>query len=159
MCPRSHRNFIPQRTVDLAPQMAEQLVEVPTVLYPSLLQQRIAEQIVDIPVLRGRESSSVDVFKVSLNRILQRPFPSRPLTFQFVVVECYRGLQRFHPGSSCGCEGRCCSVGRHWPVSSACRRCVTSSASTAATWVSSSSACPTSSSSAISSRSRRTLRG
>ena len=38
-------------------QMAEQLVEVPTILSPSLLQQQAAELIVDYPVPRGREGS------------------------------------------------------------------------------------------------------
>ena len=37
--------------------MAEQMVEVPTVLSPSLHQQRFAEQIVDNPVPRGRGGS------------------------------------------------------------------------------------------------------
>ena len=39
------------------PQMAEQLVEVPTVLSPSLLRQLSGEQIVDISVRRGRGGS------------------------------------------------------------------------------------------------------
>ena len=38
----------------LEPHMAEQLVEVPTVLSYALLQQRNVEQIVDIPVPHGR---------------------------------------------------------------------------------------------------------
>ena len=48
---------IQQRLVDSDlrhPQMAEQLVEVPTVLSFALLQQRIAEQFVDNPVPCGR---------------------------------------------------------------------------------------------------------
>ena len=49
--PKISLDSIPQRLVDLSlPQMMEHLVEEPTVLSPSLLQQRIAEQIVDIPV-------------------------------------------------------------------------------------------------------------
>ena len=51
--PKMSLDRIPQRSVDLVPQMVEQLVEVPTVLtLPSL--QQTAEQIVDIPVPRGR---------------------------------------------------------------------------------------------------------
>ena len=53
---------------------------MPTVLSPSPLQQRIAEQIVDIPVPRGRGCRRQGF---SLNRILQRQFLSRLLTFQF----------------------------------------------------------------------------
>ena len=44
----------PSRSPCLEPQMAEQLVEVPTVLSCALLQQQIVEQIVDIPVPHGR---------------------------------------------------------------------------------------------------------
>ena len=44
----------PSRSPCLEPQMAEQLVDVPTVLSYALLQQRNVEQIVDIPVLLGR---------------------------------------------------------------------------------------------------------
>ena len=42
------------RTVLSAPQMAEQLVEVPTLLSVAVLQQRTAEQLASIPVPRGR---------------------------------------------------------------------------------------------------------
>ena len=50
---------IPRRTVLREPQLVEQLVEVPTVVsYSSLQQQLILEQIVDIPVLcRGFSGS------------------------------------------------------------------------------------------------------
>ena len=41
---------IPQRSALRRPQKAEQLVEVPTVLSFALLQQHVAEQIIDIPV-------------------------------------------------------------------------------------------------------------
>ena len=54
--PKISQDRIQQRLVDRDlrhSQMAEQLVEVPTVLSPSL----IAEQIVDIPVPRGRGGS------------------------------------------------------------------------------------------------------
>ena len=75
--PQISQDFIPQRLVDLDlrhPQMVEQLVEVPTVLSLSLLQQRIAGQIVDNPVPRGRRGSGV--FKVfSQNRTQQHFSP------------------------------------------------------------------------------------
>ena len=59
--------------------MAEQVVEVPTVVSSSSsLQQLDVEQIVDIPVLGG-----VEVFKVSLDRIQQRFLELIVLTFQF----------------------------------------------------------------------------
>ena len=49
---------LPGRAVPRAalsePQLVEQLVEVPTVLTYSLLQQRTAEQVVDTPVPHGR---------------------------------------------------------------------------------------------------------
>ena len=44
----------PSRAALSEPQLVEQLVEVPTVLSYSLLQQRTAEQIVDTPALHGR---------------------------------------------------------------------------------------------------------
>ena len=44
----------PSRSPILEPQSAEQLVEVPTVLSPTRIALRIAEQIVDTPVPRGR---------------------------------------------------------------------------------------------------------
>ena len=64
-------------------QMAEHLVEVPTVLSPSLL----GEKFIDIPVPRGRRRV-VEVCKVfSQYRIQQRLFLSRSLTFQFAVED------------------------------------------------------------------------
>ena len=72
--------IVPSRAVLREPQVVEQLVEVPTVLSCVLLQQRSAEQIVDIPVPRGR-GRVVKVF--SLDRLQQRPSTSRPLTFLF----------------------------------------------------------------------------
>ena len=45
---------VPMRTSVPEPQLAEQLVEVPTVLSPTRIALRIAEQIVDTPVPRGR---------------------------------------------------------------------------------------------------------
>ena len=52
--PKISLDRIPQHSADLFPQMLEQVVEVPTVLSLSSLQQT-AEQIVDIPVPRGRD--------------------------------------------------------------------------------------------------------
>ena len=51
--PKISLDRIPLRSVELVPQTVEDLVEVPTVLTLSSLQQT-AEQIVDIPVPRGR---------------------------------------------------------------------------------------------------------
>ena len=48
--PKVSQDIIPQRSVDLVPQMVEQLVEVPTILTPTRIALRIAEQIADIPV-------------------------------------------------------------------------------------------------------------
>ena len=52
--PKISQDIIPQRSVDLVPQMVEQLVEVPTVLSPMRIAVQIVEQIVGIPVPRGR---------------------------------------------------------------------------------------------------------
>ena len=52
--PKISQDIIPQGSVDLVPQRAEQLVEVPTVLSPTRIALRIAEQIVDTPVPQGR---------------------------------------------------------------------------------------------------------
>ena len=52
--PKISQDIIPQRSVDLTPQMAEQLVDVPTVLTPARIAVQTAEQIVGIPVPRGR---------------------------------------------------------------------------------------------------------
>ena len=52
--PKLSQDRIPQRSAVRRPQKAEQLVEVPTVLSFSSLQQQTAEQIIDIPVLHRR---------------------------------------------------------------------------------------------------------
>ena len=51
--PKISQDIIPQRSVDLVPQMVEQLVEVPTILTPTRIAVQIAEQIVGIPVPHG----------------------------------------------------------------------------------------------------------
>ena len=53
--PKISQDIIPQRPVDLVPQIVEQLVEVPTVLTPTRIAVQIAEQIVDTLVPRGRD--------------------------------------------------------------------------------------------------------
>ena len=53
-CPRSLWTRIPQRSACRRPRRAEQLVEVPTIVSSSSLQQQTAEQIIDIPVPHGR---------------------------------------------------------------------------------------------------------
>ena len=78
------------RTALRAPQTAEQLVEVPTVLSYSSLQQLIGEQTVDIPVPgRAGGEGGVEVFKVSLDRIQQRLLELIVLTFP---VEVFKAL-------------------------------------------------------------------
>ena len=49
----------PSRSLVPVPQSAEQLVEVPTVLSPTRIALRIAEQIVDTPVPRRRGQGSL----------------------------------------------------------------------------------------------------
>ena len=60
--PKISLDIIPQRSVDLVPQSVEQLVEVPTVLTPTRIALRIAEQIVNTPVPRGRGKRRVQGF-------------------------------------------------------------------------------------------------
>ena len=71
------------------PQTVEQLVEVPTVLSLSSLQQLIVEQIVDIPAPGRAGGSGVEVFKVSLDRIQQRLLEQIVLKFP---VEVFKAL-------------------------------------------------------------------
>ena len=79
---------IQQRLVDRdlrRTQMADQLVEVSTSLFLSLLQQQRAEQIVDNPVPRGR-GAVAEVFKEDPQDRGQHRRLSRSLTFQFLAV-------------------------------------------------------------------------
>ena len=62
--PKILENNIPQRTMLCKPQLAEQLVEVPTVVSHSSLQQQFVDQNVDIPV-PGALCVSVEIFQVS----------------------------------------------------------------------------------------------
>ena len=82
--PKISQDIIPQRSVDLVPQMVEQLVEVPTILTPTRTALRIAEQIVTPhPLL----VESLAVFKVFLqNRVRRSGLLRRSLTFLFLVV-------------------------------------------------------------------------
>ena len=94
--PKISQDRTPQRLGDCLrqPQMADQLVDVPTVVsYPSL-QQLTAEHIVDIPAPGGDAGGGgVEVFKVySQDRIQQRLTSSKPLTSQFSVVEIFKTL-------------------------------------------------------------------
>ena len=57
--PKIFQDIVPQRSVDLVPQLVEQLVEVPTVLTPTRIAVQIAEQIVGIPVPHGRGQGSL----------------------------------------------------------------------------------------------------
>ena len=60
--PKITKHLIQPRLVDCdqrSPQLAEQLVEVPTVLTPTRIAVQIAEQIVDTPVPRGRARGSL----------------------------------------------------------------------------------------------------
>ena len=80
------------RTVLSVPQTAEQLVEVPTVLSPTRIASRIAEQIVDTPVPRGRD-----------RRRLQGSLPRQSSTaagVQNVDISVRGGLRGFLPGQS-----------------------------------------------------------
>ena len=82
----------PLRSLDPEPQSAEQLVEVPTVLSPTRIALRIAEQIVDTPVPRGRD-----------RRRLQGSHPRQSSTaagVHNVDIPVRGGLRGFLPGQS-----------------------------------------------------------
>ena len=79
---------------------ADQLVEVPTIISYSSLQQRTLEQIVTFQFLRvGLDGAVLEVFKVSpRDRVQQRFVEQIPLTFQFHVVEVFKvSVQRLRP--------------------------------------------------------------
>ena len=83
------------RTVLRVPQTAEHLVDVPTVLSYFSLQQLTAEQIVDTPVSgRAGREEGVEVFKIFLDRVQQRPLEQIVLTFHFRAVEVFKALAR-----------------------------------------------------------------
>ena len=86
--PQISQDRIQQRLVDRDlrhSQMAEKLVEVPTVLSPSLLQQLFVEQIVDNPVPRGRgDHGGLQHFFTQYK--VRSALLSRSLTFLLVEV-------------------------------------------------------------------------
>ena len=104
--PKISQDIILQRSVNLVPQMAEQLVEVPTLLSVAVLQQRTAEQIVGIPGRHGRLQGlsqdrtqqrlrlsrlltfllPVEIFKVFAQDRVQQRFQSRTFPLQLHVV-------------------------------------------------------------------------
>ena len=101
------------RTFRLEPQMAEQLVEVPTVLSPALLQHQVAEQIVDNPVPRGRGARGGlpgcppgQVSQLNVGQLVDIPVPGEGPDFG--------DLPGFHPGQG--------STARRGAVSSTARR-------------------------------------
>ena len=89
--PKISLDRTPQRSVcRRRPQEAEQLVEVPTIVSFSGLQQQTAEQIIDTPPQgRGDRGGGRGggVFKVlAQDRVQQRVLWSRPLTFKLLMV-------------------------------------------------------------------------
>ena len=95
--PKISQDRIQQRLVDWDlhhSQMAEQLVEVPTVLSPSLLPQQRAEQIVDNPVPRGRRGGGG-----GLQGFLPVQNSTAPVAAPIVDIPLRSGgLQGFRPG-------------------------------------------------------------
>ena len=85
----------PSRSPIPEPQSAEQLVEVPTALSPTRIAVRIAGQIVDTPVPRGRGQGFLPV-QSSTAILLANAFLSglwsRSLTFLLLVVAWHTGL-------------------------------------------------------------------
>ena len=84
----------PSRSPCLEPQMAEQLVDVPTALSYALLQQRNVEQIVDIPVPLGRVRRLEDS--------LPRQGSTASGAEQIADSPLGGGLQGFSPGHESG---------------------------------------------------------
>ena len=95
-------DVIPARSLVPEPQTAEQLVEVPTVLSPSRIALRIAEQIVDTPVPQGRggkrrvqgllpelgsTAASSSLERISERTVEQTVFPSRDERILERIVE------------------------------------------------------------------------
>ena len=102
--PKLSCSSCPSRSPCLEPQMAEQLVDVPTVLSYAVLQQRNVEQIVDIPV----------PLILSQDRVQQRPVLSRSLTVLLVeaftvfspgLVPTASGVEQLVDSSSGGLQG------------------------------------------------------
>ena len=86
--PKISMDKIPQRSVCRRSRRAEQLVEVPTIVSYSSLQQRTAKQTVDFPVphCRGDRGGGLEVCKVHAQDRIQQRLWSRKLTFQFLMV-------------------------------------------------------------------------
>ena len=100
--PKILTDVIPARSLVPEPQTAEQLVEVPTVLSPTRIALRIAEQIVDTPVLQGRggmrrvqgflpeldsTAASSSLERISEQTVEQTVFPSRVERIPERIVE------------------------------------------------------------------------
>ena len=85
--PNLSQDRIPQRSAVGRPQTAEQLVEVPTVLSFSSLQQQSVEQIIDVPVPHRRRRGQGGLQGFPSDRIQQHGLWSSTWTFQFLVVE------------------------------------------------------------------------
>ena len=85
--PKISLDRIPQRFLDKSrPQKAQQLVEVPTVVSLSSLQQPSAEQIIDIPVPRTRgDQGGLQRFSPQI-RFVKSVLTSRSLMFLLVEV-------------------------------------------------------------------------
>ena len=100
MCPRRAA-----RTVLRAPQTAEQLVEVPTIISYSSLLQLTLEENVDIPV-RGRGGRNVDLQGFLPGQGPTAPFLSLERISEQIVEQTVDipvsvgGLPDFHPGQS-----------------------------------------------------------
>ena len=96
--PKISQNIIPQRSVDLVPQMVEQLVEVPTVLTPTRIAVQIAELSIPVPHGCGQGSLPGQGSSASGKRISKRiveqivDFPEQ--TVEQIVDTC--------PGDDCG---------------------------------------------------------
>ena len=69
---------------------ADRLVEVPTIISYSSLQQRTAEQIIDIQVPQGRGGFWRPSKVSPKDRVQQRFVEQIPLTFRFHVVEVFK---------------------------------------------------------------------
>ena len=101
--PKIFPDDVPMRTAVRDMRLAEQLVEVPTIVYVSSL-RALVEQNENIPVPRGRGGlvGRRGLQGFSLNRIQQRLLEQITLTFQFRVVDVFKVLvmdrvQQLHP--------------------------------------------------------------
>ena len=111
--PKISCSLCPSRVPVLVPQMAEQLVEVPTVLTPSRIALRIAEQIVNTPVPQGRVQGFLPEQSTTAQTTSERL--SERIVEQIVDIPSDVGLGQGSSSSACPAEEDFTGVFRTFP--------------------------------------------